>query len=120
MKTLIMSLVISLFSLGAIADEITCTLKSGKEKAAVTMDLDMEYEEGVYSEYIYDLNFYMEVFCKNTNCDVVLTINSSMVEDEVGQTSFQFRRGFGKKTVFRELLTDSPDKRNYVLYCRRS
>lgn len=120
MKTLIMSLVVSLFSFGAIADEITCMLKSGKQKTAVTMDLDTEYEEGIYSEYIYDLNFYMEVFCKNTNCEVVLTVNSGMAEDEVGQTGFQFRRDNGKKGLFREPLTNTPDGRKYTLSCRRN
>ena len=106
------------FASAARAD-LVCTLSSGEEKTSVYLDLSdvKAATEGLQSDNVFDLAFYLEVPCQGDACDASITITSSILEDEAGQTGFSFNKSTDKGVVFTDKLTGAPDKKKYSISC---
>lgn len=111
---------IALFFAGASAhaNTLTCTIQSGEEKSSASLGLEGAdgRMEPAMAEGVYDLSFNMTVSCERGTCEGVATIDSQIVEDEVRQLAFDFRKS-QRGRVYSKAFTNSADKRDYVFYC---
>ncbi len=101
----------------ALADTVTCTLKSGDQATSANFSLGSPQEDYVSANGVHDLNFHMIAECKNETCAVDITIDSSILEDEAGSTGFEFQRSGPAREIFREPIENAPDGRTYELSC---
>ncbi len=106
-------------SCDAMADAIECKLQSGSDTAVVRLSLTnrTKASEGLGSDGVFDLSFWLQADCTARKCNVNYTLNSSSVEDEVGQAAFNFSRGRRVGPIYSEPLTNAPDCRAYTFSC---
>lgn len=99
--------------------KLSCTIHHGVQKSSVVLSLDdvAEMEEGITSEYVEDLNFFLSASCEKNECRAALIINSLIVEGELALDGFEFDK-IKKQTVFNEDLIDAPDRQEYLLTCK--
>lgn len=116
------TMILMFFSNNVFADAITCNLKSGQDTQAATINLSETEQDGYVDEYavsdaVYDLNFIMTASCEEKECLIDITLDSGILESEVGSTAFEFTRSGKNRELLREAITGAPDKRNYEIYC---
>lgn len=102
----------------ALADTVTCTLKSGDQATSANFSLvGSQQEDYVSANGIHDLNFHMIAECKNETCAVDIIIDSSILRDEAGSTGFEFQRSGPSREIFREPVENAPDGLLYEISC---
>lgn len=113
-------LVLSLASAPAFAESLTCTLESGDESQSMEIKLpkktgDIDYV--IMDKRVYDLSVNINGSCDKKECGMSLTVDSVVIEDEVAQDSFTFKRDGVRKKVYDEALENAPDGRAYTFVC---
>jgi hypothetical protein len=118
---LVFSISLLLILSNTFAENLVCTLQSGAEKTSVVAPF-AELEEG-YGEFfdengVQDLSFDMVLECSEKTCVADIIIYSQILEDEAGSTGFEFSSTPSSKgKVFTDKITNTPDGKDYTLYC---
>jgi hypothetical protein len=116
MKALIFAW-IALSTSASFAENVTCTLASENQKSVAITNLESQLGEYVVADSPFDLSFNQLVECEESTCDVYITIDSSLAEDEVGSFGFQFERKSKSFEFFREPIESAPDGKLYEFFC---
>lgn len=101
------------------APTLTCSLLSGANSGTIAMvleDRSVTIDEQVNVGEELDLGLILTAECEGENCVADALIVSAIVEDEVGDIGFEFKKST-QGVVLRENLTKAPDKRDYELVC---
>lgn len=98
------------------ARNLSCTLSGAGSQSTISQIVPAPNEDYVISDLVGDLILNMTNSCEKDKCTGYLTIDSSLVQDEVGSTAFEFSKK-AEGHVYAENITNTPDKKSYKLSC---